>query len=261
MRSLAAIALVALTGGFFGMPAKAQEERGQLWDVQTMSVRPDHMDEFMAQVGQIRAAAEAANLAVEYGWYVWVSGFDVMIASMAPDMASFDDPEAWMRQFQGTPGEAMVNQAMGTLMTEVAVQPGAREIYEHVEAWSYAPEEVPFDEPSYAQRYDYWIRPGMYEQFQDVAGRIMAFSAEMGSPYPVNGYRTHFGDAGRVTFLVFHDGWGDFYGEHSFESIVEAAGAAPRWEALMTDLLDCVSGYDASQMALVADLSYTGPGM
>ena len=93
-----ALALSGLTS-----PAMAQEERGQLWDVQTISVRPDHIDEFMEAAGLLKAAAEAAKLSAEYGWHMWIQGFDVAIASMAPDMASFEDPafaqrhDFWMK--------------------------------------------------------------------------------------------------------------------------------------------------------------------
>jgi hypothetical protein len=73
----------------------------------------------------------------------------------------------------------------------------------------------------------------MSEQFEKVARDISAFQAELAGPYPVNGYRIHFGDTGRVTFLVFSDGWGDFYGKNDMEA----------------------------RMEYIADLSYPGPGM
>ncbi len=242
-------------------PTAAQEERGQLWEVQTISVRPDHMDEFMEGLGTVKAAAEAAHLPAEYGWNIWVKDFDVAIASMAPDMASFDDPEAWIRQFQGTPGEAMVNEAMGRFMTQIAAQPSNREVYEHVVSWSYAPAQVSFESPSFAQRHDFWIKPGMGEAFENTVKDIMAFQAEMNSPYPVNGYRMQFGDSGRATFLVMNDGWADFYGKNDMEAKMEATGTTAKWEGIMSSLRDCITAYESSQMEHIADLSYSGPGM
>jgi hypothetical protein len=251
-----ALALAGLTS-----PTVAQEERGQLWDVQTIKVRPDHMDEFMEAVGTIKAAAEAANLAPEWGWHVWTEDFDVHLASMASDMASFDDPEAWMRQFEGTPGQEMVAGAMTKLMTEIAAQPGNRELYEHMEAWSYAPEAPVYEQPAGAYRHDFWIKPGMAEAFEKVIKDIMAFQMENGAFYSVEGHRVHFGDAGKATFLVVHGGWADFYGKNSFEAQVEAAGKAAAWEEIMTALRDCITAYESSQMEYVPDLSYLGPGM
>jgi hypothetical protein len=233
---------------------------GQLWEVQTISVRPDQMDEFMETVGMVKAAAEAAQLPAKYGWNIWVKDFDVAIASMAPNMASFDDPEAWRRQFQGTPGEAMLNEAMGRMMTQIAAQPSLREVYEQVDSWSYVPAEVSFEEPSFAQRHDFWVKPGMGEAFEKVVKDIMAFQGEMKSPYPVYGYRMQFGDAGRVTFLVMNDGWADFYGKNDMEAKMEAAGTTAKWEGIMDALRDTITSYESSQMEYVADLSYSGLG-
>ena len=77
----------------------------------------------------------------------------------------------------------------------------------------------------------------------------------------VNGYRMHFGDTGRVTFLVLNDGWGDFYGKNDMEARMEATGTTAKWEAIMTELRDCITDYEESQMEYLADLSYIGPGM
>jgi len=242
-------------------PSMAQEERGQLWDVQTITVRPDHMDEFMETVGMVKAAAAAANLPAEYGWHIWVQDFDVAIASMAPDMAAFDDPEAWMRAFQGTPGEAMMTEAMGKFMNEISSQSGLREVYEQVEAWSYVPANPTFEDAAHAERFDFWVKPGMQEQLEKVITDIMAFQAKLESPYPINGYRMHFGDTGRVTFLVMNDGWADYYGKNDMEAKMEATGTSAEWEAIMTEMRDCLSAFESSRMDYVADLSYTGPGM
>jgi hypothetical protein len=243
------------------LQAQSEAERGQLWDVQIIKVRPDHMDEFMGTAAMVKEAAEAANLDAKYAWYMWMQDFEVAIASPAPDMATFDDPTAWMRAFAGTPGEAMVTQAMNTFNNEIAAQPGTREVWEHVGAWSFAPAEPSFETPSYAERHDFWIKPGMAEAFDGVAKDIMAFFADMGGIYPINGYRIHFGDAGRVSFLVFNDGWGDFYGANSMEGALEATGKTAEWEALMTKLRDCITNSETSQMEHLAELTYTGPGM
>jgi hypothetical protein len=239
----------------------AQEEGGQLWDVQVMSVQPADMMEFMATAGRVKAAAEAANLGAEYGWYLWVRGFDVAIASMAPNMATFDDPEAWMRAFQGTPGEAMVQEAMNKFMTQISIQSGEREALQEVPAWSYEPATPAFETPSFAYRHDFWIAPGKGDAFDQVARKIAAFSKANEGHYPVTAYRTRFGDTGRVTFLVFVDNWADFYGENSMERKIQGTPSAQEWEGILGELFDCLSAYEGSQMEYHAELSYTGPGM
>jgi hypothetical protein len=133
-------------------------------------------------------------------------------------------------------------------------------VFEHVEAWSYAPADSTFEEPSFAERHDFWVKPGMNEAFEEVVKSIMAFQAELGSPYPVNGYRTQFGDTGRITFLVTNDGWADFYGKNSMEARLEATGKGAKWEAIMAELRDCITAYESSHMEYIADLSYSRPG-
>lgn len=101
----------------------------------------------------------------------------------------------------------------------------------------------------------------MSEAFDRVVKDIMAFQAEMDSPYPVNGLRIQFGDSGRVTFLVMNDGWADSYGKNDMEAKMADAGTAAKWEGIMTALRDTITAYEPSQMEYVADLSYSGPGM
>jgi hypothetical protein len=101
----------------------------------------------------------------------------------------------------------------------------------------------------------------MAEEFDAVAKKVMTFFGNNGGVYPVNGYRIHFGDTGRVTFLVFNDGWGDYYGMNSMEAMLEAHGTTDEWEGIMTELRDCITSAETTQMRYFADLSYTGEGM
>jgi len=256
VRSLTLLFALALA---LAGPLSAQEGLGQLWEVQTIEVRPDHIDEFMEVVGKIHQAAEASSLAGEYGWHIWVDGFDVIIASPASNMASFDDPTAWVREFQGTPGEAILNEAMEA-MGDIAATPASREIWEVVEDWSWSPETAPFEQPGHAELFEFWVRPGKMEEFQEVAKEIAAFAGRSGGVYPMTGYRFQFGEVGRAAFIVFLDDWASYYGPNSMESRIAGTPAAAEWEDILTRLRDCITDFDKTQIDYVADLSYTGPG-
>ena len=52
------LVLMGLVGTLPG-PTRGQEVERQIWDVETISVRPDHMDEFMEAAAGVRAAAVA----------------------------------------------------------------------------------------------------------------------------------------------------------------------------------------------------------
>jgi len=82
-----------------------------------------------------------------------------------------------MRAFQGTAGEEMMNEAMGRFMTEIAAQPSIREIYEQVEAWSYAPPDPTFENPAFAQRHGPGDLPGIKRRM----GRLL-WKERHGSP-------------------------------------------------------------------------------
>jgi hypothetical protein len=252
-----------LTMALLAMPthSQAQEMTGQLWDIQTMKVSPHHMDEFMATAGKVAEAAKISELGSEWAWHMWTRNFEVAIASPIQNMAHFDDPEAWMREFAGTPGESMVNEAMNTIMTKISIVPASREVWEQVPEWSYAPANPSFETPAAAERHDFWIKAGMQEAFDGVAKDIIAFFADMGGQFPVNGYRVHFGDVGRVSFIVFVDDLGNLYGENSLENAVAAMGKTAEWEAIMTRMRDCVTESDKSQMTYLPEISYTGAEM
>jgi len=242
--------------------AQAQEpERGQLYDVSVMKVSPDNIDEFMETVGMIRAAAEAADLAPEWGWQIWVSNFEVAVVVPAEDMASFDDEEAWLRAYAGTPGEEMLAEAFGRMEAEVAVLSTTREVWELEEAWSYVPAEGGITALGFAEMFEFWVKPGMQAAFEEVSAEVGEFLGELGGPYPVNAFRPIFGDVGRVVYTAFHDGWADFYGPQSMEAGLAAAGKTGEWEAIMNRYRDCISDSKSSQWAYMADLSYPAAGM
>jgi hypothetical protein len=241
------------------LPAAAQApDRGQLFEIATMSVSPADMGTFMEVVGMIKGAAEAADLPAEHGWQIWTSDFDVGIVSTVDNMAAFDDPEAFMRAISGTPGEEMMQDAMEKFQAEVWARSVSREVWELEADWSYAPAEPQIESTGYAEMLEFWLKPGMEEEFEAVVKDVMGFFAGMPGRYPINGFRPHFGDTGRAVFVVFHDGWGDYYGDHSLEQGLEATGTGGEWQALMERLSDCTIDMDTTLWTHVGDLSYGG---
>jgi len=255
------IALLALTL-FPPLAVQAQEaERGQLYEVTIMKVSPDNLDEYMEGVGMIREAAVAANLGPEWSWQIWLRDFEVGIVGPVENMAAFDDEEAWIRAFAGTPGEEMLAAAFEKLEAEVTATTTSREVWELEDVWTYDPGEAGIAEVGFAEMLEVWIKPGMEAAFEELAGEIGAFLAELGGPYPVSGFRTLMGDVAKVTYVVQNDGWADYYGVNSMEDATEASGKTGEWDAIMERFLGCITESKTSQMTFLADLSYAGPGM
>ena len=102
------ILVFALFGLVLATQAVAQEapEHGQLYSVEWIKVEPSQAAEFEASIQMFVEAARQAGVSSDFYWYVWVDHFTYALALPVPNMASFDDPAAMMRQFQGTPGEA-----------------------------------------------------------------------------------------------------------------------------------------------------------
>ena len=251
------ILVLALFGLMLATHAVAQEapERGQLYSVELIKVEPSQAAELEASIGMFIEAAQQANVSSDYYWYVWVDHFTYALAVPVPDMASFDDPMAMMRQFQGTPGEAIVAEA-DARFSQLDYQVLSREVIELVADWSYAPEGA--EQPGYAEAFDVWFKPNKSEEFDQVIKDIMAFFAELGYPYECRGYRVHFGDAGRASFHFRYASPGPYFGENSIESLIEQRGGGEEWESLIMRFLDVVIDEKAVRWMFRPELCYTG---
>lgn len=254
---LAFLFLALVAPGYVG----AQDPpRGQLYEVSIVSVDPEKLPAAMQGISMFRAAAEAAELGPEWGWDVWVRDMEIGVVSTAPNMAAFDDEEAWYRAFQGTPGEELLNQAIENWGENVAPTQVSREIWELKEGWSYLPAEGGIQEIRFALMFEFWVKPGMESTFEEFGGELKDLLTRLGGPYTTSGFRTLFGEVGRVTFVTMHDGWGDYYGSNNFEAALEAKGMLGEWQALVGKLLTCITRSRTSQMSHNANVSFNGIG-
>jgi hypothetical protein len=254
------LAVLLLLG--LGTPAQAQEpERGQLYEVAIMKVDPGSLMTFIEDVIMFKAAAEAANLPEQFGWQTWMRDFEIGFVSAIPNMAWLDDEQAFMSAFEGTAGEEMFAQAMETWEADGSIfSPASREIWEHEVAWSYDPGESGISEITGAEMLEFWIKPGMEEEFEAVAAEVGTFLNELGGPYATNGFRTVIGDVSKVTWATFHDGREDYYGVNSMDAAMAEAGKVEEWQALVERFAPCVTESRSSGMQYVIDASYAPSG-
>jgi len=238
--------------------ARAQEpERGQLYEVSIMKVDPGSLMTFVENVTMVKAAAEAANLPEQFGWQTWLRDFEIGFVSTIPNMAWLDDDQAFMAAFAGTPGEELFAQAFEKWEADGGIfAPASREVWEHETAWSYAPEEPGISEITGAEMLEFWIKPGMEEEFEAVAAEVGTFLNELGGPYATNGFRTVMGDVSKVTWATFHDGRGDYFGINSMEAAMAEAGKVEEWQAIVERFAPCVTESRSSGMEHLIDASY-----
>jgi len=240
--------------------AQAQEpERGQLYEVSIMKVDPGSLMTFIENVTMVAQAANAANLPAQLGWQTWLRDFEIGFVSPIPNLAWLDDDQAFMAAFAGTPGEELFAQAVEKWEADAGIfGPASREVWEHETAWSYDPGEAGIAEITGAEMLEFWIKPGMEEEFEALATEVGTFLTELGGPYPTRGFRTVMGDVGKVTWANFHDGREDFFGVNSFEKAMAEAGKVEEWQAIVERFAPCVTESRSSGMQYMIDASY-GP--
>lgn len=242
--------------------ALAQEhEQGahkKLVQVITWQVQPDQMDEWEAAIKQIVEAAQAANVSEDYGWSFYSSTSNYTLVYPIANYAYFDDPMQWMRQFEGTEGDAKLKTAMASI-NSIDHRVINEEIAEHKLDWSYMPGddfEQKLAEHKFTHIDEFWVRPGKSEEFGEVIKEYVAFFAEIGYGYPILGHEMKFGQSGRAVFVTVVDDLSDFYGASSFQQTAINANATDRMEALWAKLTPTIDKWEHGDETYRPELTY-----
>ncbi len=234
--------------------AQETSERGQLGEMMIWRVAPDAAVDFEAAVEKVVEAAKLANIGEEFAWFFWQDGFDYGFYAPTENMADFDDADAFMRAFQGTPGEAMLMEAFdsfGALDFEVL----SREVIEGVPGWGYTVEQPV--EINYALMYESWMKPGTEMKADELSKEWVAMLQEAGYPYEAAGHRVHFGDIGRLVYLIWFDDQADYYGPNDMSKLVEAKGLGAKWQDFGQRWNALITRFEQRTWSYRADLSYT----
>jgi hypothetical protein len=246
--------LVALAVPVAALSQEAPE-RGQLGEWVIWQVAPDAAGSFEAVVKKVVEAAELAALGEEHGWVLWQSGFMYGLYGSVEDMAQFDDPEAFMRAFQGTAGEAKLMEAMeefGTLDFDVL----SREVVEAPPDWRYMPENPYAEETPIARVYESWMKPGTEMKADEITKEWVAYLKEVGYGYEAFGLRVHFGDVSRLIYVTYIDNEANYFGANSLMKLVEEKGFSEKWGDLGERWNKLIRRYDETTWTHRADLSY-----
>ena len=133
---------------------------GQKLMVATSRVLPSDVARFEATTEKLVAAAREVTLDPGYGWFYWNDVFDYWLVYPFENMAYWDDPEQWARQFQGTAVQDKVTELFGEFAT-ISSEVLAVEIVETVPNWSYGLEQAAASEQSdFIEITDIWLKPG-----------------------------------------------------------------------------------------------------
>ncbi len=254
-RSLSAIPVAAVLALASAVPAASQDQ-APFTVITTYDVKPADAATFEQAVATFKRAAEQANLASEYGWNMWQLDSRYVITGSRKSMASFDDPNFMLSQFQGTPGQAALEEAFAVYGSiDVGVH---SEVHMDAPEWSYMPANPAMDEAGMVgvMVFEDWVPFGNLQAFDQNTRELIAALAEMDFPYPVIGSRVVIGDNDKAAFVVVHDGLPGFYGENNIQTFIESAGMAEAWAKLIEarmGLMRRTASYPATHRP---DLSY-----
>ncbi len=238
------------------LPARAQDPYMQ---VQVLEVAPAEIPAFVDAVHTLIEAAKAADLSADFGWAVYSEGNRFHIVTGHASMTEFEDEEAFVREFQGTDGEALMGEAFAKFAGLDIT--GSNSLSRTMPEWSYIPEDgMPEEDLQGARVFQTWVRGDHEEAFDENAKAVAALLGEIGLPYPVLASRVVFGEGGLVTFALLHDGLANLYGENSFGGYLERSGTGEKWGELFQARREMIRRNDAFDVNYRADLSYD-PGM
>lgn len=252
---LCALSLVAAA------PAVAQEaeDRPGYSHIEAYEVEPAHTPRFLEAVAKAAEAARQASLAPRFGWGLYVRDNTFYVVSNLESMAAFDDPDLWTRQFEGTSGQATLDEAMG-LFAEVRMR-GEGAVERGVSEWTYTPATpaASLEEHGGVHVIEDVVKFGREEAFGENTKSLLTILEEIAYPYPVLASRTVIGRTGVVSFAVVYDDLASFYGENELEKLLAEAGKAGAWEALVAERRAMVSDVESFTARYLPAHSYRGP--
>lgn len=251
-----AAALLALSAP---TPVVGQETTPTRVEITRLDVPAHQMQAFQEAVGLLVEAATAAEMGEEFTWWFHQGNGYFTVVSPVESMAQFDDPDAFLRAMKGTPGEAKL-EAFTSAVQEIDYRANTQ-VAMAVEDWSYRPEAgLSIEESSLVHVFSFRVRPGMEEALNANIAAWKTAMADVGFPYPMEGYRTLLGEGGRG-YLVFHaDSRADVYGKNDLQVLMTKRGMGAEYDRLVSELLDCISEYQWADEDYLSELSYT-PGM
>lgn len=241
MRRFSTTASMVLIAVGVAAPIAAQEAP-PFSEVSRIEFAPADVDAFLEAVKTVRDAAVEAELDARFAWDLYSWDNTLYFVTWHESLVNFEDPEAFMRAFQGT---AVADRVMAAFesTTSLHVRSGINEVFRARPDMSYVP-----DSPAMADGEHQGVLvirqwpgggdPGAYEES---AKGFIGMLTEMGGPYPVYVSQNVIGRGGYVLAVPF-DAMSSLYGENSLEEGLAASGMGARW-----------AEHQASHRALLAD--------
>jgi hypothetical protein len=251
-------AVVLLSAAVLPYAATAQEASpgSSKLNVSVSRVLPADAARYEMLVEELVSVAREINLDPGYGWFFWNNVFDYTLVYPFENMAYWDDPDQWVRQFQGASAETKVNEIFEEFAT-ISLEVISNEILETVPNWSHLLEEAAASEQSaFIEVTDIWIQGGKAMEWDALAQEYASFLAEIEYPYPTIGYRVLFGADERVVYVTLYDSREEFYGVNSLDRLIEAKAGTATWSAMWERYISMAARQEVHSGAARPNMGY-----
>jgi len=233
LRRFFAAALLLAASLPHAVAAQEASPGGQKMNVTEYRLLPADAARFEAVAGELVNAAREINLDAGYGWFYWNDAFDYTLVYPFENMAYWDDPDQWIRQYQGTSAETNVQELFEEFAT-IQLEVTENVILETVPNWSYLLEEaVSSEQSAFVLANNIWLENGSEMKWDALAQDYVALLAEIEYPYPTIGYRVLFGGGAAIRYVTLYDSKVAYYGTNSMDRLVEAKGRMATWEDIL----------------------------
>ena len=254
-----AIALAASLVAPLGAVAQT-DQAGELASVATWEVEPSQFGTFLSIAAKVVQAANQAQLGQAYSWSMWHNFYTITLVGPF-NRKELDDPNDWMKQFTGTPGEATLMEAFQEMeRTGVQIRNSVNEIHQGVPAWTYEPAGMGQPPLAWVHVMEFWLKSGQQNEqaWNTLMGDFKTFFNDVSYPYPIWGNRVRYGDQ-RAIFVTAYDDPGAYHGDKGVQALAAKHNVADRWQSLIERVAQLTVRARDSYHEYLPQASYLGP--
>lgn len=237
--------MLSLAVFFMPVVAIAQTTPPPYTAVSSFKVVPGESARWEDVARQIVDAAGKAKLKPQFGWGTWQSDNTYAIVGSMQKLAELDDPMMWMRQFDNTPGQAVLMQAFQKMAGMHYREED--EVMQNVADWSYMPAAP--GQAMWAEVIDYWVVGGSDEQFDKMTKEGIAILRSINFPFVVFGSRAPIGRL-RKQFVILFDDPG------KYAAVNAQLEHNAQWQALGVRFMPILVDMQTTRWRARPDLSY-----
>lgn len=216
-------------------------------------VKPASVIEFESYGQKWVSAFTEKKMDASWAWLAYSNpSFGYAWVSPVPDYAFLDTgPEREMKMAEAM-GEETMKELMGFMEH---VDSHHTEILKIMPEFTYQPEKVIADNPTFAMVGTHTVKAGMEGKYEALVKKIIEAMKKAEAPLGFNGYKVEFGQGTYIFVTAANDAPQFFSQPQGMELLTKALGAEGA-QAILTEWLGMLSAYDMKMWTFRPDMSY-----